>query len=276
MAKTYKNYVTEYTPLMKNIMHRGMGIVAPECTEMAYRYAALAGYKYAENDLWFTSDGYPVMVHMRDISCVSNGKGNVDELTLEELKKIDFGYAVWHEREMFADGPAKMLTFEEWIALCKEIDINPYIDCKMFVPKTYEGVHGVETCLNILKKYGMERRATWIVGVSGAKSVLEYDPNARVAFIFDKEFYDDTFEYMKTVADINNPDKIIAYMSAKHITKDMVDRCKAVGINFEAWHAKMCYDEPELAVELYKKGVTGFCNDSLNIGKALKEAGYTW
>ena len=276
MAKTYKNYATEYTPLMKNIIHRGMGIVAPECTEMAYRYAAMAGYKYAENDLWFTSDGYPVMVHMRDLSYVSDGKGNVDELTLEELRKVKFGYSVWHEKEMFADGPAKVLTFEEWIALCKEINIDPYIDCKMFAAKSYDGSHGALTCLNILKKYGMEKRATWIVGCSGAKAVLEYDPDARVAFIFDKEFREDAFEFMKSVTDINKPDKIVAYMSAKNISKEYVDRCKAVGITFEAWHAKMCYDEPELAVELYKKGVTGFCNDSLNIGKALKDAGYTW
>ena len=272
--KDYLIYATDPCPLIKNILHRGMGAVAPECTEMAYRYAAKAGYKYVENDLWFTSDGYPVMVHMKDLSAVSNGEGFVTDKTLEYLKTLDFG-----NEKKFGNlyKGTKILTFEEWIRLCKELDLNPYIDCKMLADTSYEGVHGVQTCLNILKKYGMTERTTWIVGMSGAKSVRSFSNDARIAIIADKQVYPETFEYMKTIVDPNNPDKLVFNMCYTYLTEEIVKMVKAEGINVEAWLSdEETYKYPARAATLYKMGVTGFTNDGTNVGKALNEAGFTW
>ena len=271
---TYETFITDECPLMKNIYHRGMGAVAPECTEQAYRLAAKAGYKYAENDLWFTSDGYPVMVHMKDLSVTSNGKGNVTDVTLEYLKSLDFGNA-----NKFGDKykGTKVLTFEEWIALCKELNIKPYIDCKMFAQTAYDGKHGIATCFDILDKYGMRNDATWIVGVSGAISVRDVDKNARIAIIATENPTDEQFEQIKSFADPNNRDKVVLNMASGMVTKELVEKYNSVNINVEAWVAdENAYKNHARVVSLYKMGVTGLTNDGVNIGLALKNAGFTW
>lgn len=271
---TYETFITDECPLMKNIYHRGMGAVAPECTEQAYRLAAKAGYKYAENDLWFTADGYPVMVHMKDLSVTSNGKGNVTDVTLEYLKSLDFGNA-----NKFGDKykGTKVLTFDEWIALCKELNIKPYIDCKMFAQTAYDGKHGIETCFDILDKYGMRNDATWIVGISGAKSVRDVDRNARIAIIATENPTDEQFEQIKSFADPDNRDKVVLNMASGMVTKELVEKFNAANINVEAWVAdENAYKNHARVVSLYKMGVTGFTNDGVNVGLALKNAGYTW
>ena len=271
------NYITDQCPLMKNIIHRGLGTVAPECTEPAYRLAAQAGYKYAENDLWFTADGYPIMVHMQDVSVTSDGNGKVNELTLEYLKALDFG-----NKNKFGDKykGTKILTFEEWIALCKELDISPYIDCKYFAASSYEGKHGVETCLSILDKYGMRERATWIVGLSGARSVLSYDPNARIAIIcstVEDTQNQEVYNFIASVSDKNNRDKIILNVASGVITEDLVKKYNAINANVEAWLAdENAYNNHARIASLYRMRVTGFTNDGVNIGAALKKAGYSW
>lgn len=271
---TWETFATDECPLMKNIFHRGMGAVAPECTEMAYRLAAKAGYKYAENDLWFTADGYPVMVHMKDLSVTSNGKGNVTDVTLEYLKSLDFG-----NPNKFGDKykGTKVLTFEEWIALCKELNIKPYIDCKMFAETSYSGKSGIQTCLDILDKYDMRRDATWIVGISGAISVRCIYKDARIAVIATENPTDEQFEQIKSLADPNDRDKIVLNMASGAVTKELVEKYNAVNVNVEAWTAdENAYKNHARVISLYKMGVTGFTNDGVNVGKALKNAGVTW
>ena len=271
---TYETFITDECPLMKNIYHRGMGAVAPECTEQAYCLAAKAGYKYAENDLWFTADGYPVMVHMKDLSVTSNGKGNVTDVTLEYLKSLDFG-----NPNKFGDKykGTKLLTFEEWIALCKELNIKPYIDCKMFAETSYTGKSGIQTCLDILDKYGMRNDATWIVGISGAISVRSTYKDARIAVIATENPTDEQFEQIKSLADPNDRDKLVLNMASGAVTKELVEKYNAVNVNVEAWTAdENAYKNHARIVSLYKMGVTGFTNDGVNVGLALKNAGDTW
>ena len=208
---------------MKNIAHRGLNKQAPECTAPAFVMAKEAGYTHAENDMWFSKDGYPVMVHMRDVAVGSDGQGNVDELTLEELKSFDYSYGYF--RDMYPKYQnTPMLTFEEWIALCKELNIKPYIDCKMFAETSYTGKSGIQTCLDILDKYGMRNDATWIVGISGAISVRSTYKDARIAVIATENPTDEQFEQIKSLADPNDRDKLVLNMASGAVTKEQIGR----------------------------------------------------
>ena len=72
--------------------HRGGGGLFPENTIEAFEYSVDLGVDVLELDIHSTSDGKLVVLHDRTVDRTTNGQGNVSDLTLEELKKLDAGY----------------------------------------------------------------------------------------------------------------------------------------------------------------------------------------
>ena len=70
------------------IVHRGG---TPENTLAAIRSAKEDGAVGVEVDVMLTSDGQCVLLHDETVDRTSDGSGRVDETTLEELRKLDFG-----------------------------------------------------------------------------------------------------------------------------------------------------------------------------------------
>ena len=70
--------------------HRGASEYAPENSMQAFQLAYEMGADGIEFDVQLTKDGHLVVVHDEEISRVSNGNGFVRDLTLSELKKLDF------------------------------------------------------------------------------------------------------------------------------------------------------------------------------------------
>lgn len=85
-----KVFVTAKRPLI--IAHRGGMGLWPENTLYAFERALKAGADVVELDLRPTADGEIVVIHDETVDRTSNGKGRVAELTLEELKNLDFAY----------------------------------------------------------------------------------------------------------------------------------------------------------------------------------------
>ena len=71
--------------------HRGNVKFAPENTIPAFLKAAELGADLVEMDIRETKDGYLVIMHDETVDRTTNGKGRVEELTLEEIKKLDAG-----------------------------------------------------------------------------------------------------------------------------------------------------------------------------------------
>jgi glycerophosphoryl diester phosphodiesterase len=71
--------------------HRGASGRLPENTLRAFRAAIDDGADGVELDLHATADGVPVVIHDRDLARTTDGAGNVDALTLAELRSIDAG-----------------------------------------------------------------------------------------------------------------------------------------------------------------------------------------
>ena len=70
------------------IAHRGG---KPENTLAAFRHSKEHGASGVEVDMRFTKDGHPVLIHDRTVERTSNGRGIVQEMTLEEIRRLDFG-----------------------------------------------------------------------------------------------------------------------------------------------------------------------------------------
>jgi len=74
-----------------NIAHRGASGTFPENTLSAFRAAIDAGADMCELDVQLTRDGAVVVIHDETIDRTTDGKGEVAEMTLEEIKRLDAG-----------------------------------------------------------------------------------------------------------------------------------------------------------------------------------------
>ena len=98
--------------------HRGAAAYAPENTGAAFRKAISRGADGVELDVHLTKDNRMVVHHNSDIGQTSNGAGSIHELTLTELKQLDFGG--WKGRE-FSGEP--ILTLEEALCIVKDMKL---------------------------------------------------------------------------------------------------------------------------------------------------------
>lgn len=73
------------------LAHRGANKVAPQNTLPAFKKAMEFNADGLETDVHLSSDGHIVICHNYTVDETSNGAGRVDEMTLEQLKSLDFG-----------------------------------------------------------------------------------------------------------------------------------------------------------------------------------------
>src|ERR1700709_301423 len=76
------------------VAHRGASGERPEHTLAAYELALQEGADGVECDVRLTRDGHLVCVHDRKVDRTSNGSGPVSEMTLTQLRELDYG--TWH------------------------------------------------------------------------------------------------------------------------------------------------------------------------------------
>ncbi len=96
------------------IAHRGASEERPENTLIAFSHAICTGATAIEVDVRSTADGHLVVMHDRDVARTTDGKGNVSERTLDQLKQLDAGS---HFDAQYAD--QRIPTLAEVLQLAK-------------------------------------------------------------------------------------------------------------------------------------------------------------
>lgn len=92
------------------VAHRGASGEVAEHTLGAYELALEQGADGLECDIRLTADHELVCIHDRTVERVSDGVGAVSEMTLAQLRELDFGS--WHSGR-----PAQVLTLRELLSL---------------------------------------------------------------------------------------------------------------------------------------------------------------
>ena len=112
--------------------HRGASHEFPEQTLAAYEEALRQGADGLECDIRLTKDGHIVCIHDKRVDRTSNGTGLVRDLTLAELRALDFGG--WHTSRSLGDaqGDTGILTLERLIELAQDQDrpVTLFIEVK--------------------------------------------------------------------------------------------------------------------------------------------------
>ena len=105
--------------------HRGLKAFYPENTMISFEKAIEAGVDGIEMDINMTKDGHLVVIHDNRVDRTTNGIGLVQDMTLEELKKLDAGS---HFSGEFCN--ERIPTFEEFLDLVKDKKIILNVEIK--------------------------------------------------------------------------------------------------------------------------------------------------
>ena len=126
------------------IAHRGANVNAPQNTIPAFLKAIEEGCDGFETDIHLTKDGVPVVCHNFTIDETSNGKGDIGDFTLDELRCYDFGSYKGSEFE-----GTKIPTLDEFLETYKKKPMHVLdIELKSKVP----GSAGTEIAKKTIEK----------------------------------------------------------------------------------------------------------------------------
>ncbi len=108
------------------VAHRGLSGMYPQNTTVAFEKAEEYGFFGYEFDIHTTKDSQWVVIHDDTVDNMTNGEGNVEDFTFDEIRqlKIDGGNGI----ESYPD--LKVPTLIESLEVCKTSDIVPVIEIK--------------------------------------------------------------------------------------------------------------------------------------------------
>lgn len=167
-----------------SINHRGYNTTAPENTIPAFKLSKTTGFDMVETDVLFTSDNIPVLLHDTTINRTArNADGTqlsetiyIKDITYEQALQYDFG--VWKGSQY--EG-TKIPTLAEFLKLCKDICLHPYIEIKNDGNYTDAQFASI---VNAVKDTGMNGYVTYIsFTLNYLSKIVALDPSARVGLL---------------------------------------------------------------------------------------------
>ena len=225
-----------------SVNHRGYCTIAPENTLSAYELSAKYGFSMVECDVQFTSDGVPVLLHDSTIDRTSNGSGNIEELTFEQVRTYDFGS--WKSLDYAGE---KIPSFDEFMALCSELQLHPYIEIKGTIT-----AEEAQILIDIVKKYEMQGKVSYIsFSFDALKLVSEKDNGARLGLVvsnFDQGVVN-TFSTIKT-----DENQIFIDCYYTNVNETTVSLCQTASIPLEVWTVNSV--DAVMNLHSYVSGVT--------------------
>jgi glycerophosphoryl diester phosphodiesterase len=151
------------------IAHRGAHQGIPENSLAAYEEAIRIGCDFIEIDIRTTKDNQLVSIHNATIDQYVNGaSGNVNNMTLAEITKLDIGEKVgtkWRG--------TRIPTLEEILRLSKG-RIKIYLDLKDADPTDI---------ISLLKKYDMEQQVVWYISGFLHKTIMEVKQECQACLV---------------------------------------------------------------------------------------------
>jgi glycerophosphoryl diester phosphodiesterase len=253
--------IVNYDSIMKAINHRGYNTVAPENTIPAFKLSKRNGFNYVETDVQFSSDGIAVLIHdltinrtarNADGSSIGTSEIYVKDLTYSQLLEYDFG--IWKSAEYAG---TKIPKFDDFIELCKNINLHPYIELKAGTQAQIEGL------IDVVKNASMENNVSWIsFNATRLGYVKTYDANARIGLLSDYA----TAENITTAQGLKTNTNEV-FMNSGSRTAEAVQRCISADLPMEVY--TLDNTSYITALDPY---ITGVTSNSLIAGKILYNA----
>jgi glycerophosphoryl diester phosphodiesterase len=230
--------------------HRGAYAFAPENTLKSFQIAAEMGANGVEMDIQLTKDGEIVVIHDEAIDRTSNGHGYVKDLSLSELKKINF-----NKRGITPPMFMEIPTLAEVFELLKPINIKINIEFKTNV-FFYECIE--KKALALAEKFGMTERIVWSsFNHFSVQHVKKIEPSAKTALLC----------YGLIFVTGEQCEKIGAEALHPHFSQlqypCLIDDCKKRGIKIRPWTV----NNPDELKNIFSLGVDAVFTNRIDIAK---------
>jgi len=216
------------------LAHRGSSACCPENTLEAFSLAVDQGADGIELDVHLSKDGEIVVAHDAMIDRVSDGKGHINDYTLDELKKFNFG-------KLFPGRSCSIPALKEVFSLIKPTSLSLNIELKC-VDRIYNDLH--VKLVNLAKEYSMEDRIIYSsFNHYYLKSIQRASPYSQIGLLYEMAMVDPW-----VYANYMNAQWINPYYKIIAAFPETVSRCHACGIKVSAW----TLDDPD-AINLMLK-----------------------
>ena len=254
-------------PKMRSINHRGWNSVAPENTLPAYRMSKTNGFDFVECDVRWTSDNMPVLLHDATINRTAREVDGSEIAETTNIKDIPYDIALTYDfgiyrGEEFAG--TKIPTFEEFIALCRNIQLHPYIEIEDEI-----FAWQAKILMDIVRKYGMEEHVTWISFTHNSLlRIIEENPRARVGYLILASSWN--VDNLLSLAGMLKTEYNEAFVNIDYTSaylSEFAEKAYALNIPLEVWCPNTA--EQILALPVYVSGVT---TDLLIASEVLADA----
>lgn len=242
--------------MTKIIAHRGANKFAPQNTIPAFRKAIELGCDGFENDVHLTSDGHIVICHNYTVDATSDGIGCIAEMTLEELRKLDFGSYFCSDFK-----GTKIPLLSEFFELCSGLDV---INVEIKAPKNPCDI--VPNTINLAKKFGLAE--TLIISSFSPKVLVDckkYSQEIKTGLLYDANsdtysaIKDNPVEYCKSIG----CDAVHPHYS--EVNKEYIDCFHAAGMMVNPWTV----DNPQDIVNLRDWDCDGVITNVPDIAKSF-------
>ena len=134
------------------VAHRGASAYAPENTLAAYGLAEDMDADYVELDIHMTKDSQLAVMHDKDVSGRTKGKGEIGDYTLDELKQLSADFRFDEKDQIAASGPSEEYAVPELGEVFSQFSEGMNFIIELKDPEKYPGIE--KKLVELLKAYG--------------------------------------------------------------------------------------------------------------------------
>lgn len=242
-------------PYPRLCAHRGFNTVAPENSMPAFGAAVALGAEEIEFDLRTTKDGVLVSIHDYLLDRVSDGVGNIECYTYEELLKFDFGVKYGEKFKGL-----RIIKFEEILQkFAGRVIMNIHV--KLWENPKFDWK--IKEIADLIHQYDCEKQVYFVGVADGIRAMKEYAPQLKCCM----SAAPDPWKIVDRAIDCG-AEKVQLYKP--YFNREMIEKAHANGIKCNVFWS----DDVDEAERFIQMGVDCILtNDYLKIKTALEEKG---
>ena len=217
------------------IAHRGGCRYEVENTIEAFIAAGNRSYFGIETDIVMTKDGKIVVFHDDDLKRLGNDERNIRDVTFDQLQEFDLkNHLTYLER------PKRIVTFREYLKICKHYRKVPVIDVKWGFTET-----GLDQIMEEIHLENMENDSIIICyTIKNLVYLRSKYPNYPLQFLAGMAANEENFKFA-----IDN--KLDLDIRIDLLTKELIDRFHANNLKVNVW----CVDSEEDRLRFEEMGI---------------------
>ncbi|PSO65870.1 MAG: glycerophosphodiester phosphodiesterase [Cyanobacteria bacterium QS_7_48_42] len=237
------------------IAHRGGSAIAPENTLAAFSAAIGQKAQAVEFDLQLSADRIPVIIHDATVNRTTDGKGQVKNQTLQELKALDAG--AWFGTQFARE---QIPTWEEALAILRETPLQIYPEVKQ---AEYWSTADIDYLVQTLLTQGWQNRC--VVASFNAQFLQQVrDRSFEITLGYNVANVSEYTEKMRQAFKSDNSLMLSAYQLLLNHPQ-LVENARSQGIDVVAWTV----DKQENLRQLVELGVVRIVTNSLLDGNSV-------